>query len=160
MLSRFILLSKYLADKRHRADRSVNGCIREILSFAATLRRAWYLLLILMLLPACSGPAGAAVPPTLSSEAALGQEVFTRECGSCHSTMPDTIIVGPSLAGIARQAGSRVPGQDAPTYLLNAIINPGDYLVEGFQDLMPANFGKKLTGEEIDAVIAYLMTLE
>ena len=123
-------------------------------------RRACCLLLILMALPACGGPADAAVPPTLSNEAILGKQVFTRDCGSCHSTMPDTVIVGPSLAGIATQAETRVPGQDAHAYLLNAILNPGDHLVEGFQDLMPSNFGKKLPGEEIDALVAYLMTLE
>lgn len=118
------------------------------------------ILLTLLLLAACGGPAGAAVPPTLSPEAALGQQVFARECGSCHSTIADTTLVGPSLAHIATQAESRVPGQDAHTYLLTAILNPGDYLVEGFQDLMPSNLGKKLTGEEIDAVVVYLMTLE
>ena len=128
--------------------------------FTAALRQAWCLLLILIALAACGGPAEASIPPTLSDEAVLGQQVFTRECGSCHSTAPDTTIVGPSLAGIATQAETRVAGQDARTYLLNAIINPGDHLVEGFQDLMPSNFGTMLTGEEIDAVVAYLMTLE
>ena len=130
------------------------------LLFTTALRRACCPLLILIALAACSGPAEASIPPTLSDEAVLGQQAFTRECGSCHSTTPDTTIVGPSLAGIATQAETRVAGQDARTYLLNAILNPGDHLVEGFQDVMPTNFGKKLPGEEIDAIIAYLLTLE
>ena len=122
--------------------------------------RFFLILLILLLLAGCGSAAEASIPPTLSAEAVLGQQVFTRECASCHSTTPDTTIVGPTLAGIAAGAETRVAGQDAHTYLLNAILNPGDHLVEGFQDLMPSNFGRKLTGEEIDAVIAYLMTLE
>jgi hypothetical protein len=64
------------------------------------------------------------------------------------------------MYGIVQRAGSRVPDQDAQTYLLSSIIDPGSHLVEGYQDLMPATFGKRLTGEEIDALVAYLLTLE
>jgi nitric oxide reductase subunit C len=89
-----------------------------------------------------------------------GKEIFTRECASCHSLLEDTVIVGPSLKGLAHRAETRVPDQDARTYLMSAIIDPGSYVLEGFQDLMPANFGKRLTGEEIDALVAFMLTLE
>jgi nitric oxide reductase subunit C len=89
-----------------------------------------------------------------------GEQVFTRECARCHSTVEDAVIVGPSLAGIATRAGDRVPGQDAHAYLLASIMRPGDYLVEGYQNLMPQDLAKSLTGEEIDNVIAYLMALQ
>jgi mono/diheme cytochrome c family protein len=111
-------------------------------------------------LAACGQTAATPPPPTLSPQASQGKEVFTRECASCHSLLEDTIIVGPSMYGIAQRAGSRVPDQDAQTYLLSSIIDPGSHLVEGYQDLMPATFGKRLTGEEIDALVAYLLTLE
>ncbi|MCP4424480.1 MAG: cytochrome c, partial [Chloroflexi bacterium] len=89
-----------------------------------------------------------------------GKSVFVQQCGACHSVGEDTVIVGPSLAGIAAEAGTRVPGQDARTYLYASIFDPGQFLVEGFDDLMPNNFGKELTGEELDAVVIYLLTLE
>ena len=120
------------------------------------------LTLLLLFLAACGGtavPEPTVIPPTLDPDAQLGKQVFTRECATCHSTTPDTIIVGPSLAGIATKASERVEGQDDYTYLLISIMQPGDYLVEGYQDLMPASLGKNLTGEEIDGVIAYLLTL-
>jgi mono/diheme cytochrome c family protein len=98
--------------------------------------------------------------PTLDPQASLGKELFTRECASCHSLLEDTVIVGPSMKGIAQRAESRVPDQDAHAYLLSSIIDPGGYVLEGYQDLMPANFGKRLTGEEIDALVAYMLTLE
>ena len=120
--------------------------------------RFWLGWLVVLLLVGCGG-GETAVPatPTLSPQAVQGQQIFTRECGSCHSFSPDTIIVGPSLAGVASRAGNRVAGQDAQTYLLTSILRPGDYLVEGFDNLMPGTFGKQLTGENIDALVAYLL---
>ena len=125
------------------------------------IRLKQFLILCLLLLAACGGGAEAAPPPpTLSPQAQLGKQVFSRDCGACHSTTPDTVIVGPSLAGIANKAGSRVEGQDAYTYLLTSVMQPEAYLVEGFENLMPASLSKQLTGEELDAVIAYLQTLQ
>lgn len=126
-----------------------------------TLHLKLCLFLCLLFLIACSGNSEALPPtPTLSAQAQLGKQVFSRDCGACHSTTPDTIIVGPSLAGIASRASSRVEGEDAYTYLLTSVMQPDAYLVEGFENLMPASLSKQLTGEELDAVIAYLQTLE
>ncbi len=118
-----------------------------------------WLMALLLLLVAC-GREPAEPTPTLDPVAAAGEIVFQKNCGSCHATAPDTVIVGPSLAGVATRAETRIPGQDARSYILNSIMRPDDFLVEGFENLMPNNFGRKLTGEEIDAVIAYLMTLK
>ena len=99
--------------------------------------------------------------PTLSSEQITGKRVFASQCGSCHSIDDETVIVGPAMGDIATRAKTRVPGQDARAYLYNSILNPSDYLVEGFNDgLMPQTLAKQMTGEEMDAVIAYLLTLE
>lgn len=121
--------------------------------------RSWLIIgwLVLLLMGCGGGETAVSATPTLSPQAVQGQQVFTHKCGSCHSFSPDTIIVGPSLAGVASRASSRVAGQDAQTYLLTSILRPGDYLVEGFDNLMPATFGKQLTGEEIDALVAYLL---
>lgn len=128
------------------------------------MRYSVFLLLLFLFLAACGGSAGAqpaATPAaTLGPQAALGQSVFSRSCAACHSTFPGTTIVGPSLAGIAVTAETRVEGQDALTYLYSSILQPGDFLVDGYDDLMPAALGKQLTGEQLDAVVAYLMTLE
>ncbi len=116
------------------------------------------LLFCVLFITACGGNADAAPAPpptaTLSPEAARGKTVFSQNCGSCHSTIPDTVIVGPSLAGIATRAETRKPG------LYTAILQPGDFLVDDYDNLMPATFGKQLTGEDLDAVVAYLLTLE
>lgn len=118
-------------------------------------------LVVLVFLTACGDTAVPATPsPTLSPQAQQGKRIFTTHCGSCHSTSVDTVIVGPSLAGVARRAANRAPEQDARTYLYTSIMAPDRYLVDGFTDLMPKSFAKDLTGEELDAVVAYLLTLQ
>jgi mono/diheme cytochrome c family protein len=119
------------------------------------------LILLALILVACGQTAASLPPaPTFTAQQSQGKQIFTRDCSTCHSTSEDTIIVGPSLAGVATRAETRVPGQDGYTYLLTSILNPEDYLVAGFEALMPVTFGRTLTGEELDAVIAYLLTLE
>ena len=73
-------------------------------------------------------------PPTLSPQLAAGQKVFVAHCGACHSTEPDSTLVGPSLAGIAAVGATRVDGLDAQAYVFQSIMQPSDYLVEGFVD--------------------------
>jgi nitric oxide reductase subunit C len=121
------------------------------------------LLFISGLFAACGGESG----DNGSEEAVLddpvaaeGQTVFKQNCASCHAVTGETIIVGPSLAGIASRAANRVEGQSAADYLQLSILRPGDYVVEGFSELMPTNFGTTLSGEQLDALLAYLMTLE
>ncbi|HKY55320.1 MAG TPA: cytochrome c [Anaerolineales bacterium] len=109
-------------------------------------------------LAACSGVGGSG--PTLTPVEQQGQAVYTLRCAQCHALTPDTVVIGPSLAGIATRAGSRVPVYDTQTYLETSILIPEDYLVEGFANTMPTNFGKELTSEEFTALVAYLMTLK
>jgi len=64
------------------------------------------------------------------------------------------------LAGIATRAETRTADNEASQYILTSILRPCDEVVDGFQCLMPENFGKKLTGEELDALVAFLLTLD
>jgi mono/diheme cytochrome c family protein len=110
----------------------------------------------------CGGSAESATsePPTFTLEQTGGQRLFSVHCGSCHSTIPESVVVGPSMAGIASRAGSRIPGMDGREYVEESIMRPGDFVVDGFGDLMPKALAETLTKEEVDALIAFLMTLE
>lgn len=114
-----------------------------------------------LVLVACGGAAAETPPePTLAPELVAGQKVFVTYCGACHSTTPDAIIVGPSLAGMAATGATRVDGLDARAYVYSSVMQPSDYLVEGFDDLMPKDLARKLTGEELDSVVAYVLSLQ
>lgn len=116
------------------------------------------------------------VVPTAQPTAALsgtsdpkaGEAIFTTSqggqiaCNICHNVAPGSgTLVGPSLDGIAIRAISTVPGESAEQYLRNSIVNPSAYVVPGFADgLMPQAFGTVLTQQQLDDLIAYLMTLK
>ena len=125
------------------------------------LRTLILVLIMTCALAACSDSAAEPpATPTLEPVLATGKQVFVTHCGACHSTAVETVIVGPSLAGIATRGADRVDGLDARTYLYSSVMQPSDYVVEGYEDLMPKDLAKKLTGEELDAVVAYLLTFK
>jgi cytochrome c2 len=96
-----------------------------------------------------------------------GQELFEGAglganlgCDICHSVQPGVRKVGPSLAGIADSAASRVPGLTAEEYLRQSILEPDAYIVEGYRagQMLPV-YGERLDESQIEALIAYLMSL-
>jgi len=92
------------------------------------------------------------------NETALGTNVA---CRICHSLRPDVVIVGPSFAGVATRAETRVPGMSAEEYLRQSILDPNAYIVEGFApDMAPPNFAELLTDEQVDDLVAFLLTLK
>ena len=117
----------------------------------------WLLFVILtaLLLVGCGGAVGESDP-----QVADGRRVFQQHCASCHAVEPDRIIVGPSLAGIATLAESRIEGLDAAEYLTQAILEPEAYMVDGFPNLMPTNFDRRLRPGDLGALLVYLLTLK
>lgn len=115
------------------------------------------LLLFAFLLGACGGPPPM---PDMNPQQLRGQRIYTQNCAACHALSGETTIVGPSLAGIWEKAGDRVPGLDAREYIVESILDPGAYINEGFDDLMPATFGQILAEEEFDALMAFIELIE
>ena len=120
------------------------------------------ILLFSVLLTSC------AQQPNRIGDPAAGKVLFHQTtidsapgCTTCHSTQPEKVIVGPSLAGIANRAGGRVSGQTAEDYLRNSILDPNLYVVDRFSSgLMYQNYREVLTDEQINDLIAYLSTLD
>lgn len=119
-----------------------------------------FILLASILVTACSGATPISPTPTPDPFIVQGQNVFNARCATCHALVPETIIIGPSLANIATIAETRVTGQSAEEYLQLSVLRPGDYVVEGFNNIMITNLSKELTSEEMNALVAFLMTLK
>lgn len=118
------------------------------------------LALALFGLAACANASPIEPTPTPNPMVIQGQKVYNAHCATCHALVPDTIIIGPSLYGLATRAETRVEGQTADEYIQMSILRPGDYVVEGFNNVMIANFAKDLTSEDMNALVAFLLTLK
>ena len=115
------------------------------------------LLLVSFLSVACAASSNQS---PLTETEARGRQIFTQNCASCHSTQPGVEIVGPSLGHIATQAASLIPGMDSRAYIEQSVRDPGAYIHPGFPDVMPKDFDKKLSAGDLEALLAYLLTLE
>jgi len=122
--------------------------------------------------------ASATTEAASNNPVALGEALFRNPayaCTACHSTQPNVKLAGPSVAGIATRAAERMadPGysgeaKDASAYIRESILHPSQYIVPGANfatapvggiSLMPADFGTRLDADQIDRLVAYLMTL-
>ncbi len=87
-------------------------------------------------------------------------------CTTCHYTDPDQgILVGPNMSGVANRAGERIANTSAESYLRDSIMVHDDFLVPGFDEgvmisIVGDDFEHILQEEEIDHLVAYLMTLD
>lgn len=122
-------------------------------------------LILVLCLAACGGESAPTGGETGQGDAAAGKVVFTDAatpaCGGCHSLEPGVDLVGPSLAKVGADAGSRVSGQSAGAYLRESVVDPNAHVVEGFaSNLMPATYGTQLSEQQIDDLVAYLLTLK
>lgn len=98
---------------------------------------------------------------TLAPDVERGRVLYNGTCAPCHTTTGDEVIVGPSLVGITDRAGERVPGMDAATYLRESILDPRAFTVDGYSNnLMPTTYGQVFPPEDIEAILAYLHTLD
>jgi cytochrome c oxidase subunit 2 len=119
--------------------------------------RSGMLWLLLLLLAAGCGAQGASDNP-----AATGEGLFRRWCAGCHTVEPGAAAtVGPGLAGIAARAAANPDGLSAAQWLRRATVQPDAELAPGYSaGLMPSNYEQSLSAAELDALVAYMLTLE
>jgi cytochrome c551/c552 len=94
------------------------------------------------------------------ANAKTGPQIFTAAgCGGCHTlaSAGGTGTIGPSLEQLASAAGEREPGKGAEEYVREAILDPTAYTVSGFgEGVMPSSEGK-LTDEQLNTLIQFLL---
>jgi nitric oxide reductase subunit C len=105
----------------------------------------------------------------------LGSQLFKQPpaaCFACHSTVPGVNLAGPTLAGIGFRADTIVTqsdytgsATDGAAYIRESIVSPSAHIIPGTiysaqdRSFMPDNFDETLTPEQIDQLVAYLLTL-
>jgi cytochrome c oxidase subunit II len=80
-----------------------------------------------------------------------GEAIFAQSgCGGCHTFTPagSTAEIGPSLDDLP----------DDPELVRRSIVDPDAEITPGYQaGLMPKTFGEDLSGEQLDALVQYLL---
>src|SRR5438477_8042993 len=68
-----------------------------------------------------------------------GEEIFHTKgsCEICHR-IGQKGTRAPDLAGIGARAATRKPGMSAKQYIIESLLQPGAYIVEGYPNIMPA----------------------
>lgn len=91
---------------------------------------------------------------------AQGKQLFAQSgCGGCHALGDANAAgqVGPSLDGAGTLAATTVPGQSAEEYIRTSIVKPAEYVVTGYQPIMPGAYGTTLSEAELNALTQYLL---
>ena len=84
-------------------------------------------------------------------------------CFACHNinapqTDTERGLIGPNLGNLHELAGNMVPGLSAEEYVRTSILQPNDFIVEGYvPNIMPQDFGTKMTEEEINGLVAWIL---
>ena len=85
--------------------------------------------------------------------ASEGKQIFVNSgCGSCH-----TLAVAGGTGQVGPDLDKVLPGL-SPEFIRKSIVDPNADVTEGYQpNVMPGNFGDQLSGEQLDALVTYLV---
>jgi mono/diheme cytochrome c family protein len=97
--------------------------------------------------------------PEVDDPLVRGAAVYTQSgCGGCH-VLGDLSsgVVGPQLTKIGEVGTIRIDGYTAEEYILESILDPNAYIVEGYDpDIMPKTFGETITSTALDDLVLFL----
>jgi len=124
-----------------------------------------------------TGEASGSAPAIVetNSPMAKGQAVFRGSppgCFACHSVVAGVNLAGPSLAALSAHAAQVIAtpaytgrAKTAEEYIRESILEPSAHIVPGAmfsaggRSFMPDNFRDSLKPEQLEQLVAYLMTL-
>ena len=81
-------------------------------------------------------------------------------CVACHGTgtrAPNLLADEGGTGLIGARCGARVPGMACKEYLHASMIEPGEYIVEGYQNIMP-DMRRTLSDAQIWSIVAFLQS--
>lgn len=105
-------------------------------------------------------------PTTVTSlDASLnqGQSLFntTATCSACHTVNGMGGLVGPDLVGIANRIVKNHPDLSVEAALKLEIVDTNEHIAQTFPGgIMPPNYVDSLTPDQIQDIVAYLVSLD
>lgn len=107
------------------------------------------------------------VPTPIAGNEDRGAQLFAQgqnaapPCSGCHQSVTGQFgfTIGPNLDGIGERAGTQMDRLTAEEYLRQSILEPERYLVSGYRDIMYPDYSTHFTEQDIQDLIAYLLTL-
>ena len=111
-------------------------------------------------------PAPTPTPRPIQGESAE-DVVLNAGCGACHKigSLGEAHKVGPDLSAIGAIAATRITGMTAEIYLRQSILDPNAFIVPDcpngpcIANIMPRDYETRLSSQQIDTMVAYLLTL-
>jgi mono/diheme cytochrome c family protein len=90
-------------------------------------------------------------PPDAGGEGEGAAVFASAGCAGCHALQAagSTAAVGPDLDKV-------LPGQSADQ-ITESIVDPSARISEGYQDIMPQDYGERLSADQLDALVQYLI---
>jgi mono/diheme cytochrome c family protein len=119
--------------------------------------------------PATSGKWPTLVSTLPAGDPARGEELYNIAfgCAACHGdpAVEGSNVVGPWHGQIAAEGATRIAGYSSADYLYESILLPSAFIFTecpqgactGPPSAMPANFGDRMTPQDMANVIAYML---
>jgi hypothetical protein len=115
-------------------------------------------------------PVPATATPHQQTSAERGLVLFTTmqkkagfACITCHYPYTEERLIGPGLQRLSDRVPEYNPQSSVAGYLRTAILNPDEFIVPAeppySAHVMPRNYGDIFTEEQINDLIAFLMSL-
>jgi cytochrome c2 len=99
--------------------------------------------------------------PPATEPVARGRQVYRKlDCGRCHLIDGQGGRLGPELEHIGTVAGERRAGIVAEDYIRASVVSPGEYVVLGYNDVMPRGLARNLSETDLEALVRYLKAHE
>lgn len=103
------------------------------------------------------------IPP--EGAVALGEQVLSGglACANCHTlaALGWQGVLAPDLAGIANRADERAAEMELETgaaYVAQSLRHPNDYVVAGYNPIMPVFDAAQIPQDQLNGIVAYLCT--
>jgi mono/diheme cytochrome c family protein len=90
--------------------------------------------------------------------ASAGKPIFASQgCGGCHTYKPagTNASVGPDLDKLSQYA-QQANAASEDEFIHESIVNPSAYVQPGYSDVMPKDYGQKLSDKQLADLIAFL----